>query len=775
MLVLKNIVKDYVTSDIVVHALRGVSLKFRKSEFVSIVGASGCGKTTMLNIVGGLDRYTSGDLIIDGISTKEYKDNDWDAYRNHRIGFVFQSYNLITHLDIFSNVELSLTLSGISKGERKKRVLDALEKVGLKEYAYKKPNQLSGGQMQRVAIARALVNDPDIVLADEPTGALDSVTSVQVMDILKEIAKDKLVIMVTHNMPLAEAYSTRIISFKDGEVMNDSNPYVDEKVDVIENKKATNKTSMNFLTAIKLSFNNLKTKMGRTLITSAAGSIGIVGVACVLAVSSGFTNYIDGMQKDELAGFPIQINSQTILMEEMYESMSGAINTELKEFPDEEKIYSYIPMDTSKLIHTNKISEEYVQYIKENIEGTELVSSVTYGYGLNINILNKNSNDEIYKVSNTSIGWQQLIGSEEFILSQYDLLSNGTYPNEPNEVVLIVDKYNRLTASQIKALGYEEKDSYSFDEIIGHEFKLISNNDYYKYNSESNIYEVNTDFDSLYSSSDAKTLKISGILRVKQDASSAFMSNGIAYTDTLMNEMLNDAYESDVVKEQLKEENANRNVLTGAEFNARNTLKSQLISLGGSKVPTSINLYPVSFDAKAEIRNKLDTFNLKEDGTKKEKADQIIYTDLADSVTSVMSTMIDAIKVVLVVFASISLIVSSVMIGIITYVSVVERTKEIGVLRSLGARKKDIKRVFSAEVLIIGFTAGLIGVCFTYLISIPANEIILSLANIPNLAALKLTDSITLVIVSMILTFVAGLIPSNVAAKKDPVVALRTE
>lgn len=773
MLVLKNIVKDYVTSDIVVHALRNVNLKFRRNEFVSIVGASGCGKTTTLNIVGGLDRYTSGDLIIEGISTKDYTDSDWDAYRNHRIGFVFQSYNLITHLDIFSNVELSLTLSGVSKQERKRLVLDALEKVGLKEYAYKKPNQLSGGQMQRVAIARALVNDPDIVLADEPTGALDSVTSVQVMDILKDIAKDKLVIMVTHNMPLAEAYSTRIITFKDGEVISDSDPY-EEDSKKISNKVPQKRTSMNFLTAIKLSFNNLKTKLGRTLITSVAGSIGIVGVACVLAVSSGFTNYIDGMQKDELSGFPIQINTQTILVEEIYENMSGMEGNKLPEFPDENKIYSYQPISMSQLIHTNPLSEEYTNYIKQNIEGTELVSSVTYGYGLNINILNINSEGNVYKVNNSSVGWQQLIGDEEFILSQYDLLENGKYPSDSSEVLLVVDKYNRLTNSQIAALGYENKSEYSFDEIIGHEFKLVTNNDYYIYNSEKNIYEVNKDLNSMYNSPNSKTLKISGILRVKKDASSAFMDNGIVYTDELMSEMLSNAYESDVVISQMKEENKEYNVLTGKPM-TENSLKNQLVSLGGSKIPTSINIYPVSFESKEEITAILDKYNFNEDGTKKPTKDQIVYTDLAASVTDAMSTMIDAIKIVLVVFASISLIVSSVMIGIITYVSVVERTKEIGVLRSLGARKKDIKRVFSAEVLIIGFAAGIIGVGFTYLISIPANQIVLNLAKIPNLAALRISDAITLVIVSMILTFVAGLIPSNVAAKKDPVVALRTE
>ena len=772
MLVLKNIVKDYVTSDIVVHALKNVNLKFRRSEFVSIVGASGCGKTTTLNIVGGLDRYTSGDLIIEGTSTKDYTDSDWDTYRNHRIGFVFQSYNLITHLDIFSNVELSLTLSGVSKSERKRLVLDALDKVGLKEYAHKKPNQLSGGQMQRVAIARALVNNPDIVLADEPTGALDSVTSVQVMDILKEIAKDKLVIMVTHNMPLAEAYSTRIITFKDGEVISDSNPY-EEEIKEVEVKKVR-RTSMNFLTAIKLSFNNLKTKLGRTLITSVAGSIGIIGVACVLAVSSGFTDYIDGMQKDELSGFPIQINTQTILAEEIYENLNQMPDNTLTEYPTENKIYGYEPISMSQLIHTNPLSEEYANYIKENIEGTELVSSVTYGYGLNINILGKNAEGNIYKVNNSSVGWQQLIGSQDFILSQYDLLENGKYPTTSNEVLLVVDKYNRLSNSQIAALGYENKEEYSFDEIIGHEFKLVTNNDYYVYNSEKNIYEVNKDLDSMYNSTNSRTLKISGILRVKKDASSAFMNNGIAYTDTLMAEMLENAYQSDVVLAQLKEENKEYNVLTGKPMNA-NSLKNQLTSLGGSKIPTSINIYPVSFESKEAITTILDKYNLNPDGTKKPTKEQIVYTDLAASVTEVMSTMIDAIKIVLVVFASISLIVSSVMIGIITYVSVVERTKEIGVLRSLGARKKDIKRVFSAEVLIIGFTAGVIGVLFTYLISIPANEIVMSLAQIPNLAALKIGEAISLVIISMILTFVAGLIPSNVAANKDPVVALRTE
>ena len=774
MLVLKNIVKDYVTSDIVVHALKNVNLKFRRNEFVSIVGASGCGKTTTLNIVGGLDRYTSGDLVIEGISTKNYTDSDWDAYRNHRIGFVFQNYNLITHLDLFSNVELSLTLSGVSKSERKKLVLDALDKVGLKEYAFKKPNQMSGGQMQRVAIARALVNNPDIVLADEPTGALDSVTSVQVMDILKEIAKDKLVIMVTHNMPLAEAYSTRIITFKDGEVINDSDPYEGEERKVT-GKVPQKRTSMNFMTAIKLSFNNLKTKMGRTLITSAAGSIGIIGVACVLAVSSGFTNYIDGMQRDELSGFPIQIGGQAILAEDIYDAMNQMPGEELVEFPSENKVYPYKPISGMDLIHTNIITEDYVNYIKTNIEGTELVSSVTYGYGLTINILGEKESGEVYKVNNSSIGWQQLIGAEDFILSQYDLLDNGKYPTNANEVLLVIDKYNRLTESQIQALGYEEREEYTFDEIIGHEFKLISNNDYYIYNSTKDIYEVNKDYSSLYASKNARTLKISGILRVKPDASSAFMNNGIAYTDMLMNEMLEDANKSDVVAAQLKEENANRNVLTGEAFKTSSQLKNQLVSLGGSKIPTSINIYPVSFDAKASITSLLDKYNYNEDGTKKPKDDQIVYTDLAASVTTVMSTIIDAIKVVLVVFASISLIVSSVMIGIITYVSVVERTKEIGVLRSLGARKTDIKRVFSAEVLIIGFTAGLIGVLFTYLISIPANEIVLNLAQIPNLAALKISDAITLVIVSMILTFVAGLIPSNVAANKDPVVALRTE
>lgn len=772
MLTLQNITRDYkLDSNSYVHALRGIDLEFKQNEFVSILGPSGCGKTTLLNIIGGLDKYTTGDLFINGTSTNKYTDSDWDAYRNSTIGFVFQNYNLIPHLNVFDNVAISLALGGISGQERKERTLAALEKVGLSDQVNKRPNQLSGGQMQRVAIARALINNPKILLADEPTGALDSKTSVQIMQLIKEISKDHLVIMVTHNQQLAEQYSDRMIHMLDGKIINDSRPV---KQDTGVSGKFTNhKTSMSMWTALKLSFKNLLTKKTRTIITSIAGSVGIIGVALVLAISSGMTTYVNSMQSDTLAGFPITISktSVTMTMSAGDNPFAGGNDT----FPDEEVIYSYDSSKNTSRVHYNNISDEYISYLKAM--DSSWYNSISFSRGLQMNVITQTSSGAYKKIPTSQSGGESFFGgssnfnelpaSQEFVLSQYDLLGiNSKYPSNANEAVLIIDKNNRLDVSVLDELGISINDSYSFNDMLGKQYKVISNNDYYKYNNS--IYIEGNDYGQMYNSTDSITLTIVGIMRVKEEATSEIMSTGIGYTVALTDQVLLNAKSSSVAIAQSTSKTIN--VLTGEAFNSTVTYNSVMQQLGASDTPTGVQIYPKNFDSKEKIKTYLNGYNknLSED-------DKVLYMDLAETITSAISTVISTISIILIAFAAISLVVSTIMIAIITYVSVVERTKEIGILRAVGARKKDVSRVFTAETLIIGFIAGLIGVVITYLLSIPINMIVASLVGVSGIASLPILYAVLLIALSMVLTLIAGFVPSRLAAKKDPVVALRTE
>lgn len=821
MLRLKNIVKDYVTADTCVHALRDVSLEFRKCEFVSILGASGCGKTTMLNIIGGLDRYTSGDLLVNGKSTKLYTDRDWDAYRNRSIGFVFQNYNLINNLTLLENVELALTLSGESKKVRDEKARIALERVGLKEQQNKRPNQLSGGQMQRVAIARAIVNNPEIILADEPTGALDSKTSVQIMDILKEIAKERLVIMVTHNSDIALEYSTRIINLKDGEVIDDTDPYVsaetlsadaiesieavmktetqdsakkDKKLKKIKQPRAKRqkgdpKTSMSYFTALSLSFKNLLTKKTRTILTAFAGSIGIIGIALVLSLSNGFSLYINKIQSDTMAGSPITV-SEDFMSSMIQEYMSGGITDAFggssdenkKEYPDDDFITTYQPpvMD----FHINRITDDYVDYVSKIDKN--LVNSVNYNYKVNMNVISKTDKGRYNKIG-SNISFTEMYNNTDFMGVQYDVIK-GQMPTAANEVALIVDKYNQLSVSMLNELGFTPTDGkVSFDDIIGSspkELKLIYNDEFYSYDESKGVYTRNTNYSSLYNSSKSYTLKITGILRIKKGTIAAGYSSGIVYTPALTQTVLDKAKDSEIVKAQLSA-GVNKDVLTGEAFDnkmpgsmgftvpgytAKDNYSLRLKELGALKTPYSINIYPKDFESKDAIVSYLDAYNVG-----RPSLAQIKYSDLASVITETMNAVVNIISYVLIAFAAISLIVSSIMIGIITYVSVIERTKEIGILRSIGARKKDISRVFNAETIIIGFSAGLIGVLLSALLTIPLNLIINAFAHVAGIAVLNPLHAVVLVLVSMVLTTISGLIPSSLAAKKDPVVALRTD
>ena len=797
MLQLKNIVKNYGQGDNVVHALKGVSLDFRESEFVAVLGQSGCGKTTMLNIIGGLDRYTEGDLVINGVSTEKYKDVDWDAYRNNRIGFIFQSYNLISHVSILANVEMALTLSGVGREERKRRALQALKDVGLEDKVNKRPNELSGGQMQRVSIARALVNNPDIILADEPTGALDSATSVQIMDILKEISKDKLVIMVTHNPELAEQYATRIVRLNDGVVVSDSDPFVytyEESVEeksVKEKKKDLKKTSMTFWTALKLSFNNLRTKKGRTIMTSIAGSIGIIGVALVLAISNGMQGYINKIERTVLAGYPIQIAKEsfdTSKMMEMMTSPGGTTTNSRPQYPDEEVVYPYDPTANMKdLIKYNNITQEYVDYVAV-LEGENYVDSVTYSYGIDMNVIGKinksyfGGTKQYDKVARTStmadmmgsmmggtkkadINWQEMMGDESYVLSQYQLLK-GKFPTEKNQVVLVIDKSNQLSQSLLASLGmnYQTYQRISFDDLLNIKLKLVTNNAYYYYDEANGVYKVK-DTQSLYNGADNTgiiDLEIVGILREKPDNMMPMLSTGIAYTADLTRYIMQDSLASDIV--QAQKADMTKSVLTGATISEQQA-QDILISIGGSAVPIGINIYPKDFDGKQKVIDYLDGWT----------GEKINYNDMSKFATDMMGSTVNIVSIALICFAAVSLLVSSVMIGVITYVSVVERTKEIGILRSLGARKTDILNVFNAETTIIGAVAGTIGVIVTYILSIPINLIIGAKSGITTLCSLSPWHALMLIAISTLLTIIAGLIPSYTASKRDAVVALRTE
>lgn len=770
MLELKNITKDYVVGNQVVPALRGISLKFRKNEFVSILGPSGCGKTTTLNIIGGLDRYTNGDLLIDNKSTKSFKDQDWDAYRNNVIGFVFQNYNLISHLNVLDNVEMALSLSGINAKERKERATQVLIEVGLKDHFYKKPNQLSGGQMQRVAIARALVNNPKILLADEPTGALDSKTSSQIMDLIQQISKDRLVIMVTHNKKIAEKYSDRIIQLLDGEVLNDTNGVNDKIVKPTETL-ISGRTSMSFYQAVKSSFKNLFTKKGRTAITAIAGSIGIIGVALVLGISTGMTDYVSELETDTLAGFPITVD-QAVYTDQFGPGNGdgGDIFGETTEFTDEALIFS-TDSDAESIIHSNIISDDFISYL-ETMDNS-LYNSISYTSAITMNIVAETSNgaytlvalDTGFSIFGKSSVFNEMPSNDEFVLSQYDIL-NGNYPTEYNEVVLVVDSENQIEVDTLEALGFTIDEEYAFSDFIGEEFKVVPNNVFYK--EIMGVYLPSTDYETMYNNENSVTVKIVGIVRVNEDATSEVLSEGIGYLPSLTNHMLALAADSDIVTSQIA--TPETNVLTGQAFNEQFTYDYVMQTIGGDSTPTGVQIYPTSYESKDAIKEYLDAYNVD-----KNEEESIVYSDLAETIGSTISSLISTITIILTAFAGISLVVSSIMIGIITYVSVIERTKEIGIMRSLGARKKDISRIFNAESLLIGLTSGIIGVVVYYILQGPVNIIIGNLVDIEGFANLPLLYAAGLVALSSGLTLISGLFPSSIAAKKDPVIALRTE
>ncbi len=869
MLNLQNIVKDYKSGDTTVKALKGISIEFRKSEFVSILGQSGCGKTTLLNIIGGLDRYTSGDLIINGKSTKQFKDKEWDAYRNYSIGFVFQSYNLIPHQTILSNVELALTISGVSKKERKQRAIKALEDVGLGEQIHKKPNQLSGGQMQRVAIARALVNNPDIILADEPTGALDTATSVQIMEILKEISKEKLIIMVTHNPELAEKYSTRVVKILDGVITDDSNPYTEKDREAEELKAKTGRTSMKFFTALRLSLNNLMTKKGRTLLTSFAGSIGIIGIALILAISTGVQNYIDKVEEDTLSSYPITIEESTVDMSSMMELMMGDVPNDTEQ--EEGKVHSADIMNDMVTMLSNKKQSNNLSELKkyleqENNEIAKNSNSIEYGYNLNLNVYKEDTTDGIVKVNpstvmnafgmgemieaqnNSSVAsmfgssmmtntdiWFEMRDNQELLKSQFDLVK-GNWPKEYNEVVLVLKEDGRIDDYTLYSLGLKDQEelkekwkavengekieeeqegtTYTYDELLNLSFKLMLNSDYYK--KENGIW-INKEDNETYMKEklkDAETIKVVGIIKQNEESvASTAVTSGIGYTKKLKEYVIEKSNGSEIVKEQKdkkdinvfsglkfpteeEKEKSSMGNLTAEQKMAMSKLSSEEIAkmmeaytqnkdasyeknlqtLGAINLeePTSINIYPKNFDAKDKISEEIDAYNQKQKDEGKEE-NVINYTDMIGLMMKSVSQIINTISYVLIAFVAISLIVSSIMIGIITYISVLERTKEIGILRAIGASKKDISRVFNAETFIVGLISGLLGIGITVLLTIPINSMIYNITGVTVHTMVPPVAGLVLIIISMFLTIIAGLIPAKMASKRDPVEALRTE
>lgn len=773
MLEIKHIKKSYKTGDFVQKALNDVSIQFRQNEFVAILGPSGSGKTTLLNVLGGLDHYDSGDLIINGKSTKNFKAADWDAYRNNSVGFIFQSYNLIGHISIQDNVEMALTLSNVKKKERRKRAREALKSVGLLEHAHKRPNQLSGGQMQRVAIARSLVNNPDIILADEPTGALDSNTSKQIMDLIQKIASDKLVIMVTHNQDLAYQYATRVIEVKDGKAVSDSNPLTKEEQE--EERYKLKKTKMSFMEALYLSFNNIMTKKGRTLITAFASSIGIIGIALILSLSNGFDLQIDKFERGILSAMPIMISKQSMDLDE--ESLVQLTGEEQEKYPDKQTV---IPKDNAleSLVHQNKINDDYIDYI-ENIP-SDLVYGVSYTKMTALNVLTEH--DGKMSVADTQdISFSALPKSLDentpnaAMEAYYDILA-GTLPQKKEDIVLIVDASNRVNTEILQLLGFDTMDEIPFDEIIGKTIKVALNDDFYV--KMGDYFVRNPDLQSVYDNS--ITLTVSGILRMKEDFPSYVSSASLCYTNELLDEVTAANNESEIVKAQ---QASDVNVLTGMPFSDSTSNPSSSSSagmtmtkdtvlgyLGADQTPYMIYLFPKDFESKDELLEYLDAYN-----DDKEDDDKVIYMDQAELISSMSSSIMSAVTIVLIAFSSISLIVSSIMIGIITYISVLERTKEIGILRALGARKKDISRVFNAETFIIGITSGLIGIGIALILTIPANQIIYNLTELENVAILNPLHALILILVSMTLTMIGGFIPARIAAKKDPVEALRTE
>jgi len=874
MLQLKDIVKKYKTGDTEVEALKGVSLTFRNSEFVSILGQSGCGKTTLLNIVGGLDQYTSGDLIINGKSTKQFKDRDWDAYRNHSIGFVFQSYNLIPHQTVLANVELALTLSGVSKSERRKRAVEVLTKVGLADQIHKKPNQMSGGQMQRVAIARALINDPDILLADEPTGALDSATSVQIMELLKEISKDRLIIMVTHNPELAEQYSSRIIKLLDGRVIDDSRPYqaAEEEILPAVTKVKGKMKSMSFKTALGLSLNNLMTKKGRTFMTAFAGSIGIIGIALILSLSSGFQAYIDKVQEDTLSNYPITLQDETMDMSAMMGSMSGEFEEEAQTYDDDVVRPMVIMTEMYNAMVAEKQANnlgEFRKYLLDESNGFgELTSAIQFGYDANVRIYGTDVNGKTLQVNPSTVmstmgmdsmmsmydtmssmsamgamggndmdAFCELLDNQALLESQYDVVA-GKWPESKEELVFVVSEKNYIMDTALFTLGLKDQAllknfteskeieddgrTFTYSELLNQTYKVVLNTDFYSYNEELGYWEDFSESETYLEKllADAMELKVVGIVRPKPDAVATSITGTVGYTKELTEYIIEETAKQEIVKAQ--QADTETDVLTGKPFsdsdaaeNAQNsaldmstltpeqqaylaTLSQEelqmlmeqyaqsavsqatyegnltLFGVADLEKPSTINIYPIDFEAKDFIEDKIQEYNDKMEADGKE-ANKITYTDYIGIMMSSISTIINVISYVLIAFVSISLVVSSIMIGIITYISVLERTKEIGILRSIGASKKDISRVFNAETMIVGLVSGLIGVGVTVLLCIPINAVIYYFAEIPDVAALPAVGGTILVIISVTLTLIAGLIPSGVAAKKDPVEALRTE
>ena len=768
MLEIKNISKSYVTGTFTQKALDNFSLKFRREEFVSILGQSGSGKTTLLNIIGGLDKYDEGDLIINDKSTKSFKEKDWDAYRNNCIGFIFQNYNLITHISILENIEMGMTLSGVGSTEKREKALEALRKVGLEEHAHKKPNQLSGGQMQRVAIARALATDPDIILADEPTGALDSKTSQQIMKLIKEISKDKLVIMVTHNRQLAEEYSTRIVELKDGKLISDSNPI--KKVEKDAETFSIRKTAMSFLTALKLSFNNIKTKKGRTALTAFASSIGIIGIALILSLSNGFKIEIDNFEKDSLSEAPIIISQQSMKLDEETILKMQDQHKSAEKYPDSKKVYVLDDVMES-MTHTNVITKEYIDYIKKIDK--ETVSGISYQKSTGLNIINQ-SKDGYNLVNNTIMGmstWTLLPSKMNnkdsgVVENNYDILAGKIDESEPG-LILQLDSRNQIYSSTLKQLGLSGEEV-SFDDILNKELKVIPNDIYYNQHGE--YFIPNTDYESLYNNEKSITIKVQAIIRGKKEKEILTSTTGIAYTNALVDLVIKNNKDSAIVKAQ---QDKDYNILTKEPFDETsitNTKETVLGYLGAESVPIAVYIYPNSFESKDSITTYLDKYN---EG--KEEQDEIRYVDMASMISALSGNIMDAITIVLIAFSSISLVVSSIMIGIITYISVLERTKEIGILRALGARKKDIKRVFNAETFIIGIFSGILGIAIARILIIPTNIIIENASQLSNVAKLNPIHAIILITVSVTLTILGGLIPASMASKKNPVEALRTE
>ena len=841
MLQLQHISKVYHTGNQEFHALKDISIRFRENEFVSILGQSGSGKTTLLNIIGGLDQYTSGDLLIQGKSTKQFKDRDWDSYRNHTIGFVFQSYNLIGHQTALSNVEIAMTLSGISKAERKKCAIEVLERVGLKDHLYKKPSQMSGGQMQRIAIARALVNDPKVVLADEPTGALDSETSVQIMDLLKDIAKERLVIMVTHNPELAQKYSTRIVQVLDGNILSDSNPCESTE----ETKQVDiqfTKTKMSFITALVLSFNNLLTKKGRTLLTAFAGSIGIIGIALILALSNGVSDYVKKVQEDTLVSLPLTISEQN-------QSNLLATSPDLSEKPYKDNhelgINTILTNLLKKQIGKNDLAS-FKTYLEEHASKVEsLTKDIRYRYNLQPfiyasdtsngpkSILPSTLADEVETANQTMKGylqnlnyWSELSSDSSMLESKYDVLE-GRFPQDKSEIVLIVDENNQISdlllyslrikdpseLNDTKKLDELSSQTYQYSDFIGKTFKAVVNTN--RFVKENNLW-VNKIADASYMKTQIENgleLKIVGVLRQKDGTSSGVNapSGGIAYTSALIDYTSEHIQNSDIVKEQ--EANQNLNVFTGKDFakdpkpfssenlteeekiqlakmtpeeqaqyvqqyndNLASTYEENLAKMGviNKSKPAAIELYTSSFQQKQDLKEFINAYNT----AKKEAGEDdkvLAYSDDIQTIMSSITTLVGVVTTVLVGFVAISLIVSSIMISIITYISVLERTKEIGILRAMGASKKDIRRIFTAETAIEGFISGVLGIAVTLLATFPINAIVAKMTNVGNVAQLPIEVALILIGISIVLTMLAGLIPSRIAAKKDPVESLRSE